>query len=618
MSEWLIFVTASLFLATLLFYYIYNEHQSNLSQEKGRLLHSATASEFIIGKQLANISITLDKVRTAVSLGWKLPSNSQQRLQERLGLLGSAMPNVQAMTILNQKGTVIASSNQRIIDKSFSDRNYFHIAKTAPDQKKLYVSPPFKGIFGDWLIAFSKVILDNDGEFAGLVLIFLNAQEYKQSLNALRPTAESWAALAHGDGILFAWEPETMAITGQNLARPDSFFSKHFESGKAASFFSGKVAANNELSLIALRTINPTKLHMNKPLILAVASNTAPLYQGLKRNIYYLSAIFILLNIITGTALYLSQRAHQKSAKIAERAKAHAHKLSQQLTQFFELTPSFMAIADKKGYCQQLNPACEKKLGYPLEYISKQPLSQYIHPDDRAHTLSTIDKLEDGSPHQTLMLRFCNKQGEYRYLEVFVAIQEKTYFIAALDITHRETEKERLQVLAYHDRLTGLANRALFFDRLQQIIAQRSHNKDKMALLYLDLDEFKAVNDTLGHDAGDNVLKTIAQRLTKLVRKTDTVARLGGDEFVIILPQVDSKQDILTVTEKIMASVKQEIILESGETARVGASIGISCYPANGASLHDLLLAADRAMYHSKQQGKNTFTFADTPITIST
>lgn len=353
---------------------------------------------------------------------------------------------------------------------------------------------------------------------------------------------------------------------------------------------------------------------MNKPLILGVARNTTKFNQALYLNIIYIAVIYLFLNLATGLALYLSQRTRQKSALKVESIEARAKKLSEQLTHFFELTPSLMAITDKEGVCQRLNPAWEKELGYTLEDFEGVSLVEYAHPEDKERFISSIRSLQDGSYDQTLMLRFRNKSGDYQYLEVFLAIQDESYFFAALDVTLRETEKERLEVLAYYDRLTGLPNRSLFFDRLQQVVARSLREKTKAALLFIDLDGFKAVNDNLGHDAGDTVLKVVSARLKGLVRKTDTVARLGGDEFVIILSQVNTEQDALSVAQKILEVVGQTIPLESGKSGQVGASIGISFCPTDGVTIDDLLMASDRAMYQSKKKGKNTFTLAsETP-----
>lgn len=285
-----------------------------MKQEAEQLVHSATASEFIIGKQLESISITLDKVRAALAPNWERQTKSNPLLNNRLDLLGSAMPSVQAVTLLNKAGVVVASSKPQLIGESFAERDYFSLVKTAPHEQTLYVSPPFEGIFKDWLIAFSKAVLDSDGELAGVVIILLNSQEYKQSLNTLRPRIDTWASLVHGDGVLFAWEPETLGILGRNLAQPGSLFSQHLHSGRSKSFYSDTTLIDNKPSMIAIHTVKPAKLNMDKPLIIGIARNTASLYGKLQKDIFYIAAVFIFLNLFVGVGLYLSQRTRYKSS----------------------------------------------------------------------------------------------------------------------------------------------------------------------------------------------------------------------------------------------------------------------------------------------------------------
>jgi len=286
-SEWIVFVSISVILALLLAYHQYTTHRFTLAQEKWQLIRSATTSEYVIGQQIERISITLDKIRLMLAPDWEKQDTNHQLLDERLELLSSAMPSVQAVTLVDKDGQAIASSTQQVIGKSFAYRDYFSLAKEAPDKETLFVSPPFEGIYGDWLIAFSKAILDEKGEFSGVVFILLNAQEYKQSLNVLRPTEDTWAMLAHSDGVLFAWEPEAIAVTGENLAKPGTLFAQHLESGSRASFFSEAVVADNKSSLMAIRSISPDNLNMNNPLILGVARGTDELYQALQRTYGY-------------------------------------------------------------------------------------------------------------------------------------------------------------------------------------------------------------------------------------------------------------------------------------------------------------------------------------------
>ena len=614
-SEWMAFAAASIILVALIAYHIFQHHLLIMAQEKEQLLHSAAAAETFIGKQLEEINTTLEKVRAALTQDKELKSVANGTLSDRLEMLASAMPNVQVVAVLDRQGLMTASSDKQLIGQSFAQRDYFRTPAAAPAQEMLYVSEPFTSVYGNWLIGLSKVFFDTDGEFSGVVLIALDAREYSLTLNTLRPTPQAWASLAHGDGLLFAWEPEAMAFIGQDLAKPETLFTRHIESGRTESFFSDTVAANNERSFIAIYTIEPVDLHMNKPLVLGIGRNLDELYQEIQVQALSALAAFIVLVVTGGVTLYMTQRARLMAVSKAEQAEEHLRELSQQLTSFFELTPSLMAITDKKGGgFLRVNPACQKALGYTAEDLKEKSVFEYLHPDDREGTLSAFNDLLTKRSSQPIVVRFRRKDGQYRYLEVSMAVQNDKLFFAALDVTDREIEKEQLHTLAYHDRLTGLPNRALFFDRLHQVIATSSRGKKKAAVMFIDLDGFKAINDTHGHDAGDKVLQTVAQRFAGQVRKADTVARMGGDEFVIILHDVASKNDTVMVARKVLDVVGDAILLDSGEAVRVGASIGISLWPDHGVDMDNLLIAADRAMYQSKKNGKNTFTIVSEDI----
>ncbi|MBD2329552.1 CHASE2 domain-containing protein [Alkalinema sp. FACHB-956] len=170
--------------------------------------------------------------------------------------------------------------------------------------------------------------------------------------------------------------------------------------------------------------------------------------------------------------------------------------------------------------------------------------------------------------------------------------------------------QNRLSYLANHDPLTGLPNRQYFQEKLQAAIEWAEVNRRQVALLFLDLDGFKQVNDTLGHGIGDQLLRSVSKRLTCCLRASDTVARLGGDEFTVILPAVPGIQEVIRVAEKILHTLAQPFILE-GHTVRVTTSIGISLYPNHAEDLETLLKQADTAMYRAKQAGKSQFAIAD-------
>ncbi|MDO8786623.1 MAG: diguanylate cyclase [Sulfuritalea sp.] len=212
--------------------------------------------------------------------------------------------------------------------------------------------------------------------------------------------------------------------------------------------------------------------------------------------------------------------------------------------------------------------------------------------------------------------------GEPRYLEVnllpHIGDQGKVLgcFVVTKDITEHKLAEERIQRVAHHDSLTGLPNRLLFNDRLSQAINLAKRDSRQFALLYLDLDKFKPVNDTLGHTAGDELLQAVAARIRRQVRGSDTVARVGGDEFTVILSDVARREDAETVARKIIAAVVTPFQIGSEKRrVEIGTSIGIALYPADGADAGALVKAADAAMYGAKQRGNSFHFFAAKPGT---
>ena len=184
-----------------------------------------------------------------------------------------------------------------------------------------------------------------------------------------------------------------------------------------------------------------------------------------------------------------------------------------------------------------------------------------------------------------------------------------THYVAIFsDISERKEAQERIEYLARHDPLTGLPNRTLLADRLEQALAHAARTHSQLALLFLDLDRFKTINDSLGHPVGDALLQEVTQRLKASVRETDTISRLGGDEFVIIVTDLQDEEMAAAVAQKILDVTREPFMLK-GHSLATSISIGITLYPADGCNLDTLLKKADIAMYHAKDAGRNTYRF---------
>lgn len=273
---------------------------------------------------------------------------------------------------------------------------------------------------------------------------------------------------------------------------------------------------------------------------------------------------------------------------------------------------------DEECLIQSLNPAAEHIFGYRKEELIGTSFSRLLIPSDIEHLISP-----DGEPiplsHQELTgLR---KSGKIFFLLLSVSegnVSNTRFFtVMARDNSERHIFESELEFLATHDTLTGLPNRTLLYDRLQQTITQCGRAKKLAALLFIDLDRFKIINDTLGHSAGDVVLKRVAERLRGCLREGDSVARNGGDEFTVVLPMLNEPGDAAVIAQKILATLTQPFMLNAGEflaghpneEVSIGASIGISLYPADGSYADSLLKNADTSMYQAKAAGGNAYRF---------
>ena len=186
--------------------------------------------------------------------------------------------------------------------------------------------------------------------------------------------------------------------------------------------------------------------------------------------------------------------------------------------------------------------------------------------------------------------------------------RDAIYTIIIRDITASRKNEEDLKHQAYFDQLTNIPNRTLFLDRAENALNQANRSKECLAIIFIDLDEFKEINDTLGHDAGDIMLKVIAQRFVQCARNTDTVSRQGGDEFTILMPRIKNREDAAILAERILESNKENIRINN-KTVHPKTSIGISVFPDDGDTVAKLIKNADMAMYNAKERGKNQFCF---------
>lgn len=269
-------------------------------------------------------------------------------------------------------------------------------------------------------------------------------------------------------------------------------------------------------------------------------------------------------------------------------------------------------ITDEHGHIQWVNESFTRLTGYAAEEaIGKTPALLKSGAQDAAYYQRLWDTLLKGHAWNSEVVER-HKSGKLFTVQqsitpILDTAGRVTHFVAILDdISAKKEAAARIHYMAHFDSLTALPNRTLFYDRLHQVLVQAKRDEKISALLFMDLDRFKAVNDTLGHQAGDLLLKEAADRIKSCVRETDTVARLAGDEFTVLLPQVTTSRDAEMVAEKITHALSRPFWLD-GHEVRVGSSIGIAFYPLDADNDEALIRCADMAMYAAKEQGRGTY-----------
>lgn len=301
-------------------------------------------------------------------------------------------------------------------------------------------------------------------------------------------------------------------------------------------------------------------------------------------------------------------------------------------------SPDIVFMLDEEGYICFINSKVESLLGYQPEELCGKHFRQIL--DDRdvskgTYALKGANITADNPRTLEVRLKTRGSQQATRHFEITAfPIDPQTwphtgdsqigatpksarYYGTARDVTERKEAEAFINFQAYHDLLTRLPNRALFKDRLELAIAQARRGKEKLAVMFLDLDRFKIINDTLGHAMGDRLLQAVTQRLEKCLRKGDTLSRFGGDEFTLLLPAIHDNDDARQIARKLIRALQAPFQLGEHEVF-VGVSIGIAVYPEAGENLDQLIQSADIAMYHVKGRGKDGYRFYSQTMSVDT
>ncbi len=333
----------------------------------------------------------------------------------------------------------------------------------------------------------------------------------------------------------------------------------------------------------------------------------------------YLKKPYVPEELISTVNNAIKKKLLEKSNHVMQKRLNHSERLHRFIV---NNSPDIIFILDGNGYFSFLNSKSENLLNYPKGELVGKHISDIVEDEDQEKSQYFFDHaLSNNSGIQTIeiALKSFIPGRTKRYFELSLcriddaedknklsSAQKYKIYGTARDISERVEAEAFINFQAYHDLLTRLPNRALFKDRLSVAITQAQRNDTELAVMFIDLDRFKIINDSLGHTMGDRLLQAVSQRLQTCVRKGDTLSRFGGDEFTLLLPEVKSADAAIIISEKILAELKKPFQLGSHEVF-VGASIGIAIYPESGEHMDSLIKNADIAMYRVKKTGKDGY-----------
>lgn len=438
------------------------------------------------------------------------------------------------------------------------------------------------GISADGSVYQTSAPVRHEGLFVGTVYLGISLEPIESDIKRSRATIALVTAIAFMVGVLAVFALSTL-ITGPLQRIVDT----------AEQISSGDLARHAEVNS---------------------ADEVGQLARAFNRMVDRLHAAWSELEQWGKTLeMRVDERTRELQEEVEERTRAEeAQRLSEERYRLLiERNLAGVYVADENGLILSCNEACARIFGYASreEFLASGAAVPYMYPHDRDSILRRLR--EDGAVTNEEVELSAAAGGSVWALENVRFIPSQgdspaTLEGMVLDITARKRSEEEIAFKAYHDALTRLPNRALFLDRLRIALAHSERNGTELAVLFLDLDDMKAINDTLGHATGDELLKMLGERLTATLRRGDTVARVGGDEFLLLLTQIDGVHDAERVASKVRDVLSEPFAVEDDEI-HVTASIGVAMYPTDGDNAEALIRSADGAMYRVKEAGGDSY-----------
>jgi diguanylate cyclase (GGDEF)-like protein len=498
-----------------------------------------------------------------------------------------------AIGMADSSGLVFADTLPIPRGVNIADRRHFK-AQIDPAHDDLYISHPVFGrVSGQATIQFTRKLLGPNGEFAGVTVLSLGCIELSQFYQSL-DLGRGFVSLLASDGTLLARGPLMPERIGERVSDDPAF-------GRVVTERNGVIKIRQGTQITQIASFRHLR---DYPLIVMVGFDADTIFQQFwpLRTRLVLGGIVATAAIATIGMLWLQQKRRSIASRRA-------------LTVTLETISQGILMVDERGNVPVINPRARDLLALPdLPAQAVQQLAASRAAELAVRHSATAHGQEQANPNGNDSL-FDVAREDGTVIEVRShTLPDGGFVHSYTDVTEQRLADARVRYLAHHDTLTGLANRVQLRQRMSDYLPQDADTSQSTAFMLMDLDSFKGINDTLGHDVGDELLIEIARRLQSMIREEDFVARLGGDEFVILQPGVAGEEAASAIAQRLLQRVAEPVLV-ADQQVRVGASIGIAFHPKDGLDGDALFKHADIALYSAKAAGRGTFRCFDTQMT---
>jgi diguanylate cyclase (GGDEF)-like protein/PAS domain S-box-containing protein len=594
-------IAASLCVAALA--YALQDRSERLAEATRNAATLARALDEHVRRTFEGVDVLLVNLASDIQEAGGMPRVPEERLHGWLKTTQDQLPQVNGMFAYGPDAVLYAGSSRVPTLRLDGASTEYVAAHLGPLEAQLFVGRPMPSpVTGIPTIPVTRRVPGPGGAFGGVVGASIDPRRIEAFYRDLGLASGESLALLRADGILLIRFPRSPAfLPGADLA--DTLL---FTAGLAQA----KTGVIRNLSrrdgverVIAYRSID------DPAVVVTVSNDIADVLAPWRRNTGRLAGgaagALAALAVLLWVALRAIEGRAADELRLNESEKRFARTM--------EASPESMTLAGlDDGKFVEVNPACEALFGFPRsEMIGRTgvELGIWTNPDDRQRF---VDEVKRDGVVNGRELRLRCKDGRIRDVLASAALVEverqPLLMVQSIDISDRKRAEARAQYLATRDPLTDLPNRALLNERLSHSIAAARRSGTHIAVLFIDVDRFKSVNDSLGHHVGDKLLIAVASRIGRAIREGDTLARFGGDEFVVIVESLRAKDSVEGVARKIPAALAAPFDID-GHTLNVSASTGVTCWPDDGEDAQDLIRGADIAMYRAKERRRGDVQF---------